>query len=655
MKIENKIVNNLRYLAAASITEANSGHTGVALGAAPIFYSVYAGGLKYSPNEPTYFNRDRFVLCAGHASAIYYACLHAFGFDYSKSDLMNFRKKGSITKGHPSASPAHGIDASGGPLGQGIPMAVGMAIAEKKLADRFNKQGYDIINHHTIVFAGDGSMMEGITNEASSLAGTLELNKLIVLYDSNNITIEGKTDIAFTENVLGRYKALGWNTMEVDNGEDVGAIISAINIAKTSIKKPTIIKINTQIGFGSPYVGEAKIHGKALTKEELEVLKSKLFVNGTDFELDKEAKEYLSKIIMQKEVQVAKEKAKLEEYKNKYPSEFNELKLWLENGYNEKVNFNRFEKQVKDEATRNSSKYILNKLAEDIPNLISGSADLAPSVGTELVGYGDFSKNNLSGRNIHFGVREHAMGAICNGIALHGGFVVACSTFMVFSDYMRHAIRMSALMNLPIIYILSHDSIGVGEDGKTHQPVEYNAMFRAMPNINFIRPADRFETLVAYKVALSSLNPTILALSRQNIQNLEGITNIDALKGAYFVAKSADEDAVIYSSGSELALALEAKQLLEKKGVKVSVVSVVSTSIFNRQNKAYKDKIMCHNAKVRACIEASNDDSWYKFVGLNGVVISVNDYGFTAKGEELYEHFGITAKNLTKQILTKLK
>lgn len=654
-KIEQKSVNEIRYLSATMVSNAGSGHTGVAVGAAPIFYSLYGNALKVSPCDPSYFNRDRFVLCAGHSSALYYAVLHAFNFPVTKQDVKSFRKMGSNAKGHPSFNLELGVDASSGPLGQGIPMAVGMAIAEKKLAKEFNKPNFNIIDHYTYVFAGDGSMMEGVTNEASSLAGTLELNKLIVIYDSNNITIEGKTDITFTENVLMRYKALGWNTIEVNDGEDIDAITSAIMYAKTSSKKPTIIKVNTEIGFGTPYANSEKIHGKALTKEELYITKQNIKVDAQEFTLSEDVKANISKKIARNNAQIEKEKALLEKYSKMYPDSFKELNKWLTDAYSKEVDWNDFEKSQKDEATRESSKYVLNKLAEKIPNLISGSADLAPSTGTELMLKGDFSATNVAGRNLHFGIREHAMAAICNGIMLHGGFRVVCSTFMVFSDYMRHAIRMSALMGLPVIYLLSHDSIGVGEDGKTHQPVEYNAIYRAMPNVHFNRPADRLETVLAYKVAFSSLMPSILAVSRQKTPSLVGFTSPMALKGGYFALNNKNADVVIYSAGTEVALSILVAQELFKLGVVASVVSVPSSSILENQSSQYKNKLVNIDAKLKVAIEASNDFYWYKLIGTNGLYFGVSDYGFTASGVELYNHFGLNAKTISKQILKHLK
>jgi len=653
-KIESKVVNNLRALAATMISRAGSGHTGISLGATAIFYSLYNDVMNYYPNHPDYYNRDRFVMDSGHASALLYASLYAYGFDYSKDDLMNYRKMGSKTKGHPAVNPAFGVDASGGPLGQGIPMAVGMAIAERILSARFNKPEIALVDHWTYCFAGDGGMMEGLTNEASSLAGTLGLNKLIVLYDSNNITIEGATDLAFTENVLMRYRALGWNTIEVNNGEDTNAISSAINLAKQSKDKPTIIKINTQIGFGTPHAGKNIIHGMALKEEELAETIKNLNVGANPYELSAEVRDYLSRVVEFHNKNFEKENMRVEAYKSRYPEEYAEFLRWMEDYYSKNVDWKSLSEQPSAEETRTSSGAIINELAKQIPNFFVGSADLAPSTKTEIKGGGDFSRSNPLGRNLHFGVREHAMGAICNGIMLHGGLRVACSTFMVFSDYLRHAVRMSALMNVPVIYIFSHDSIGVGEDGKTHQPVEFNAMYRAMPNLLFFRPCDRNEAKIAYKSALNSSSPTILALTRQKTENLRNLTSNDLGKGAYFVYDSG-EDAVIYATGSEVSLALDVANELFTNGVRAKVVSVPCVEKFFVQSKAYQDKIMCNNIIIRVAIEASTDSIWFRFVGREGLVFGVNDFGKTATGQELYESFGLTRKNIVRQILKTRK
>lgn len=651
-----KFVNNIRAIAATMIAEAGSGHTGISLGAAPIFYSVYNDSLKYFPMAPDHPNRDRFVLDSGHASALLYATLYAYGYKYTKKDIMNFRRIGSNTPGHPSLNPKLGVDASSGPLGQGIPMAVGLAIAEKKLAARFNKADAKIVDHYTFCFAGDGGMMEGITNEASSLAGTLGLNKLIVLYDSNNITIEGETGLAFTENVLMRYRALGWNTIEVNDGENTDSISAAISVAKQSKTKPTIIKINTAIGFGTPYMGDAKIHGMALNPKDLAVTVANLGVKAGKFEFEKEVKEQLKSVVERHNLSLNQEIQQEKEYKKKYPAEYIEYTKWLADGYSMLFDAKQIKAQTEPEETRSSGAEILKIMAAQIPNLVVGSADLAPSTKVQLPGGGDFSRTNPLGRNIHFGVREHAMGAIMNGIALHGGFRVACSTFMVFSDYMRHAIRLSALMQLPVIYVLTHDSIAVGEDGKTHQPVEYASMYRSTPGIVYFRPADRAETIEGFRIAIKAKHPTILALTRQKTEYHPNLTGTNAALGAYPVMEfGLNPDVVIYATGSELALARRVAVSLKLKGASVNLVSVPSVEIFQQQPKDYREKIMNRGAVVRVAIEASTDPIWYKFVGMDGCVFNLDDFGFTATAEEVYAHFGLTPEKIEQAIIEKLK
>ncbi len=652
-KIEERCVENLRYLSATTISNAKSGHTGISVGASAIFYALYANALKFSPVVPNYFNRDRFVMCAGHASALEYCTLHMFGYNYTMEDLKQFRKLGSVTKGHPSVNPKMGIDASGGPLGQGIPMAVGMAIAEKKLAHKFNKPGFNIIDHYTYCFAGDGSLMEGVTNEASSLAGTLQLNKLIVLYDSNNITIEGSTDLAFTEDVIARYKALGWNTIEVKNGNNTTDIFNAINQAKQQTTKPTLIKINTTIGFSTPLANNCKVHGTPLTVEQLQQTKQSLNINYSEFEVAKDVQEHLNKIINIKNQQVNNELNQLEQYKKQYPSEYDELQKWLQDYYSRNINWDAIKLSDEDQSTRQSNKSIINQIALQVPNLISGSADLAPSIGSNI-GEENFSATNIGARNLCFGVREHAMGAICNGIMLHGGFRVMCSTFMVFSDYMRHAIRMSALMNVGVIYLLSHDSIAVGEDGATHQPVEYNAMYRATPNLNFIRPADDEEIVGAYKVAFNGFSPTILALTRQKLKNLTCTRN-NILCGGYLAVKSQKPAITLVTCGSELQICLQASEMLKANKIGVNVVSVPCKNLFEAMPEKYRIEVLNGAGENRIAVEASNDDSWYKYVGLKGKVIGINSFGHTGTGEQLMQEFGFTAENLCKVIKDYLK
>ena len=654
--IDKMCVDNLRYLSATAISNAKSGHTGVSVGASAIFYALYKSGLKFYSDVPNYFNRDRFTMCAGHASALLYSTLHMFGFDYSIQDLKHFRKLGSKTKGHPSVNPCLGIDATGGPLGQGLPMAVGMAIAEKKLASKFNREGFDIINHHTFCFVGDGSLMEGVTAEASSLAGTLKLNKLVVLYDSNHTTIEGDTNLTFNEDVLLRYKAYGWNTIEVKNGNDVDEIVRAIDRAKQEKEKPTIIKIDTTIGYKTFLEGNCKIHGTPLTPEQLVDFKHNLGIDYGEFVVADEVREHIKTILDNKKRVYEGEQKVLQSYKEQYPFEYAELNKWLDDYYSKNLNWDAILGDGTDEATRVSSKKILTRLAELVPNLISGSADLSSSIGTKIDG-GNFSAENIDGRNICFGVREHAMASICNGIALHGGYRVVCSTFMVFSDYMRHAIRMSALMGANVIYLLSHDSIAVGEDGATHQPVEYNAMYRATPNLNFIRPADFNETKGAYKIAIGSENvPTIICLTRQATQNLNNYTREDIGCGAYEVVRSNSPDCIIMSSGSELGICIEASNLLKDEGYSVRVISVPCTELFDKMDDEYKDLLLPNRVRTRIFVEASNDDGLYKYVGLDGQVKGIKSFGHTGSGVELLKEFGFTAdgiKNSVKSLINK--
>lgn len=652
-EINSLSVDNIRYVTATMISNAKSGHTGICLGATSILYSLYSSCLKFSPMDPTYFNRDRFIMCSGHASALEYCMLHLFGYQYSKEDLINYRKNGSITPGHPRVNPNLGIDSSGGPLGQGLPMAVGMAIAEQKLAKAFNKDNFNIVNHYTYCFLGEGSLMEGLTNEASSLAGTLKLNKLIVLYDSNNITIEGGTDLTFTEDVLLRYKALGWNTLEVKNGNNVQAIVNAINKAKQQQEKPTIIKINTIIGYGTPYENTNKIHGIALSAEDLLKTKKKLKINDDllEYEFYPEVKENAKKIIEQNNKKIAEEKEILKRYKNIYPEKYDELLKWLSDYYSKNINWADIVPVTTGEATRVYGKYIINKIAQSVPNFICGCGDVAPSTGLLIENGGSYSAENILGKNIHFGIREHAMAGICNGIALHGGFRVACSTYLVFSDYMRHSIRMSALMNLPVIYVLTHDSIGVGEDGVSHQPIEYLEMYRATPNVVCIRPADYNETLGAYKFAFENMSPTLLALTRQKVTPLNQLTSSNVASGAYNIIKYTKPDAIIIGTGSELSVCLDASQLLKKNGVKANVVSMPSSKLFDNMPEEYKQTILPDNVRRRVVVEASACDDYYKYAGLDGKIVGINKFGHTAKSDELFKEFGFTAENICNIVL----
>lgn len=642
-----KAVDSLRILAATTVTNAGSGHPGMALGAAPIMYALYAHSMKYSSKRASYFNRDRLVLCAGHVSALQYSMLHAFGYNYSVEDLKSFRKLRAKCKGHPRYNPELGIDATSGPLGQGIPNGVGMAIAETMLAERFNKPNSKVIDHYTFVIASDGGLMEGISNEASSLAGTLKLSKLIVLYDSNNITMEADTSVSFTEDVLGRYKALGWNTHEVKDGNNVDSIVQAIELAKSQSNKPTIIKINTKIGHGSPHENTIGSHGTPLNADELELTKKKLGVTDRPFELNAEVKRHIVNISRAKEQAIEREVIGLQKYKTSHPEDYSELMKWLGDDYSKKIDWNMVLPELKDEATRKSSAKIINNIAKQVPNLVSGSADVAYSVGTFINDGGSYSATNRAGRNIHFGVREHAMAAICNGIALHGGLRVICSTFMVFSDYLRHALRLSAQMGLPIIYVFSHDSIAIGQDGATHQPIEYNTMHRATPGINFVRPADTKETLFGYKIAFEATKPTVLSLTRQNVKSLRN-TGKNTERGGYIVHDSPDPKLLLIATGSEVELCVDASTELEKSGISTRVVSMPCVNIFDSQSSAYKDKILPPTIRKRVVVEMGSTLGWYKYAGLDGRVIGIDEFGQTGDGKALTSFYGFSKENIIK-------
>ena len=539
MSIEQKTINTLRVLSAEAVQEANSGHPGLPLGAAPMAYTLWANTMNHNPKNPNWINRDRFTLSAGHGSALLYSLLHLFDYGLKMEDLKDFRQLDSITPGHPEYGHTEGVEATTGPLGQGIANSVGMAMAEAHLAATFNREGHEIIDHYTYVIAGDGDMMEGISYEATSLAGTLGLGKLIVLYDSNSITIEGSTDLAFTEDICKRYEALGWETFKVEDGNDIEKIQEKIEIAKKNKSKPALIEIITEIGYGSPKnQGKNSAHGSPLGEEDLRGTKEFLGWEEEKFTVPEDVQSYMESLIqsgIQKEIEW-EERYRI--YKEKFP----ELAEQLENSlagviptdYLESDEFWNFEN---DNSTRAISGEIINKLKEKIPNLMGGSADLAPSNNTYMKGIEDFSKENYRGSNLRFGIREHAMAGILNGMCLHGGLRVYGGTFLVFSDYMKPSMRLSALMNLPVTYVLTHDSIGVGEDGPTHQPIEHLAMLRALPNFTTFRPADSRETAAGWYTALTrNTSPTGLILSRQKLPLLDG-TGKEAIKGGYILKK----------------------------------------------------------------------------------------------------------------------
>lgn len=663
MNINQKAVNALRILSADQVQKANSGHPGLPLGAAPIAYSLWANNMNHNPKNPNWENRDRFILSAGHGSSLLYSLLHMFGYgDLSIDDLKNFRQFGSLTPGHPEYKHTAGVESTTGPLGAGVSTAVGMAMAEAHLAAKFNKDGYPLVDHYTYALTGDGCLMEGIAYEALSLAGTLKLDKLIVLYDSNKITIEGDTDVAFTEDVAARFEAFGFQVQVVADGNDLEAIDAAIAKAKADKERPSLIICKTQIGYGCPAkVGKASAHGEPLGEENVAELRKFLgWENQTAFEVDAEIYDHYKALAQEGAKKEEAWKAMFAEYADKYPQE---AKLWDE--YFAKPDVSKimdseayWAHEDKAMATRAVSGEIINKLKDIYPNLVGGSADLSPSNKTEMKGQGFFSASDRSGRNIHFGVREMAMTAITNGIYLHGGLNPYCATFFVFSDFMKPMIRLSALMGLPVTFVLTHDSIGVGEDGPTHEPIEQLAMLRSIPNLNVFRPADYTETAAAWASAIGSeATPTAIVLTRQNLPQLEGSSK-EAFKGGYVLAEAANKDKIdliIMASGSEVELALGAKLELEKEGKSVRVVSIPCMDIFEAQSPEYIESVLPAAVRTRLAVEAANPMPWYKYVGLDGDVVAMTTFGASAPAKVLFEHFGFSLANVVEKAKALVK
>lgn len=662
MNINQKAVNALRILSADQVQKANSGHPGLPLGAAPIAYSLWANNMNHNPKNPNWKNRDRFVLSAGHGSSLLYSLLHMFGYGLSLDDLKSFRQFGSLTPGHPEYKHTAGVESTTGPLGAGVSTAVGMAMAEAHLAAKFNKDGYPIVDHYTYALTGDGCLMEGVAYEALSLAGTLKLDKFIILYDSNKITIEGDTDLAFTEDVAARFEAFGYQVQVVEDGNDLEAIDAAIAKAKADKERPSLIICKTQIGYGCPAkVGKASAHGEPLGEDNIVELRKFLgWENQTAFEVDAEIYDHYKDLAEEGANKEEAWKAMFAEYATKYPEE---AKLWDE--YFAKPDVTKiidseayWAHENKAMATRAVSGDIINKLKDVYPNLVGGSADLAPSNKTEMKGQGFFSATDRSGRNIHFGVREMAMTAITNGIYLHGGLNPYCATFFVFSDFMKPMIRLSSLMDLPVTFVLTHDSIGVGEDGPTHEPIEQLAMLRSIPNLNVFRPADYTETAAAWASAIGSeATPTAIVLTRQNLPQLEGSSK-EAFKGGYILAEAANKDKIdliILASGSEVELAVGAKEELEKEGKSVRVVSVPCMDVFEAQSPEYIEEVLPSAVRTRLAVEAANPMPWYKYVGLDGDVVAMDTFGASAPAKILFEHFGFTVANVVEKAKALVK
>lgn len=649
MNNDQHLVNALRILSVDAVQQANSGHPGLPLGAAPMAYALWKDRLQLDPTHPEWVNRDRFVLSAGHGSALLYSLLHVHGFDVTIDDLRAFRQTGSRTPGHPEFAHTEGVEATTGPLGQGLAMAVGMALAEAHLNEVFRCGEESLIDHYTFVLASDGDMMEGVTNEASSLAGALKLNKLIVLYDSNEISIEGDTSIAFTESVRGRYAALQWNTLLVEDGNDLTAIRNAIDTAKES-DKPTLIEVRTKIGFGSPRVGTAKAHGEPLGADNVVLTRTELEWAHEPFVLPDDTGNYTEEYRARGKKLYADWEAK----KQRLFSENSELEALYEQYFGDELPQLPSVAFDKDMATRESSSLVLNAYADVLKNLIGGSADLAPSNKSMMNERDSFTATHRGGSNLHFGIREFAMTAMTNGMALHGGLRPYCATFLVFSDYMKPAIRLASIMKLPVTYILTHDSIGVGEDGPTHQPIEHLAMLRAIPNMTVYRPADGKETLAAWEFAMQHEGPVALALTRQKLPELDN-TGEGAKRGAYILQDAEEAEALIIATGSEVQLALEAADTLAGEGIACRVVSMPSWEVFERQDAEYRRSVLPPSITKRVAVEAAGTFGWERWTGPEGVIIGMRTFGESGPAQEVFEKFGITAKTVAQTVHTLVR
>ncbi|MDQ0412383.1 transketolase [Mesobacillus stamsii] len=658
-------IDSVRTLSIDAIEKANSGHPGMPMGAAPMAYTLWTRYMNINPKNPQWFNRDRFVLSAGHGSMLLYSLLHLSGYDLSMEDIKQFRQWGSKTPGHPEFGHTAGVDATTGPLGQGIAMAVGMAMAERHLSAVYNKDNYNIVDHYTYSICGDGDLMEGVSAEAASLAAHLKLGKMVVLYDSNDISLDGDLNKSFSESVEGRFKSYGWQYIRVEDGNNLEEISRAIEEAKTDADRPTMIEVKTIIGYGSPNLsGKSDVHGAPLGANESKLTKEAYkWTFEDDFYVPNEVYEHFKQQIAEKGERT--EQAWNEmflQYKSDYPelgSQFEKaLKGELVEGWDKDI---PVYEEGKSLASRASSGETLNKIAKNLPYLIGGSADLAGSNKTMIKGSGDFFPGSFEGRNIWFGVREFAMGAAMNGMALHGGLRIFGGTFFVFSDYLKPAIRLAALMGLPVTYVFTHDSIAVGEDGPTHEPVEQLAGLRAMPNLSVIRPADGNETAAAWKLAVESTkNPTALVLTRQNlptIKNTDKNAYEGVSKGAYVISPAGKEsaDAMILAAGSEVGLAVKAQEALASEGINVSVVSMPSWDRFEQQSKEYKESVIPKSVKKRLGIEMGSSLGWHRYVGDEGEVLAIDTFGASAPGEKIMEEYGFSVNNVVSRVKAMLK
>ena len=656
MDIQQKTINTIRTLSADMVQKANSGHPGAPLGMAAMAYAVWADAMWHNPADPKWRNRDRFVLSNGHASALIYSLLHLFGYGLTMEDLKSFRQWGSKTPGHPEIETA-GVETTTGPLGQGVANAVGMAIAETMLAAKFNRPDYEIVNHRVYAFCGDGCMMEGVAAEAAALAGTLKLGKLTLLYDDNDISIEGNTDIAMREDVGARFAAYGWQVLRVEDGNDPQQVLAALAEARRD-ERPSLIVCRTIIGYGCPAKqGTSGVHGAPLGDENLLAMKRTLGMPEDMFHVDEDVYAHLRECADRGAQREREWNDLLARYAQAYPDLKKEFDAWynmeLPQDLMNDPELWAFEGKI---ATRATSGTMINRLASRLPNLVGGSADLAPSNNTYIKDGGDYSAENRGGRNLHFGVREHAMAAICNGIALHGGLRVFCGTFFVFSDYMKHAIRMSAIMGLPVTYVLTHDSIGVGEDGATHEPIEHLAGLRAIPNLKVFRPADGKETAAAWLCAVTGQGPTCLVLTRQGLPQYQE-QGPEAFKGGYVLSDcEGAPDALLMASGSEVEQILTAQPILAAEGIRARVISMPCMELFLKQDAAYQESVLPASVRARVAMEAGATMPWYRFTGLDGAVIGIDHFGASAPAGILFKEYGFTVDNVVatvKRVLGK--
>ncbi|MFH1879261.1 MAG: transketolase [Bacillota bacterium] len=650
MRIQEKTINTIRTLSADMVQKANSGHPGAPMGMAPMAYALWAQTMRHNPADPSWINRDRFVLSTGHASALLYSLLHLFGYGLPMEELKAFRQWGSKTPGHPEYGHTIGVETTTGPLGQGIANAVGFAIAETMLAAKFNWEGFPLIDHYTYCINGDGCMMEGISSEAASLAGTLKLGKLILLYDDNEISIEGDTDISMREDVGARFQAYGWHVAKVTDGNDTAQIEAAIRAAKAD-DRPSLIVVPTTIGFGcTAKAGKASAHGEPLGEDNVKAAKACLGMPEESFYVMPEVYEHV-KDVARKGAQAETEwNALLQKYRGAYPELAAEWDAWFAKDLKADIAGSKdFWEFPESMATRNTSHAIINRLAAFVPNLVGGSADLAPSTKTIIKDGGDYAADNRAGRNLHFGVREHAMAAISNGMALHGGLRVYCATFFVFTDYMKNAMRLSAMMKAPVTYVLTHDSIGVGEDGPTHQPIEHLAGLRAIPGMIVFRPADGPETAAGWLTALTCGGPVCLVLTRQNLKLQKG-SGEKACKGGYILSDSRQKtpQLLLMGSGSEVEPLMRAQETLWAEGIDARVISMPSMELFDKQPEAYRESVLPNAVRKRVAMEAGASMPWHKYVGLDGATVCLDHYGASAPAEILFEKFGLTAENVAE-------